>query len=145
MRKMSLSGVHASTKINWLCVTLETSRWVILIFVISVLITSCVCSTRYSTQCIHVQSVLCLHRLSNGGFVMNFPLEMGSITGYSGRRKDTEIFYSFVSFLTPGIIYHCDMTKEELSPTVSDFLHSLIEPCASNFLTCLFIVGIPSN
>ena len=69
---------------------------------------------------------------------MNFPLEMGSITGYSGRRKDTEMFYSFVSFLTPGIIYRCDMTKEELSPTVSDIVHTPTEPCASDFV-CLFV------
>ena len=65
------------------------------------------------------QSVLCLHQLSDGSFVKNFPLDMGSITGYSGKRKDSEIFYSFVSFLSPGIIYHCDMMQEDLSPTVS--------------------------
>lgn len=65
------------------------------------------------------QSVLCLHQLSDGSFVKNFPLEMGSITGYSGKRKDTEIFYGFVSFLSPGIIYHCDMTQADLNPTVS--------------------------
>ena len=66
--------------------------------------------------------MLCLYQLSDGSFVKNFPLDMGSITGYSGRRKDTEIFYSFVSFLSPGIIYHCDMTQEDLDPTVSSEL-----------------------
>ena len=57
--------------------------------------------------------------MEDGSFVKNFPLDMGSITAYSGRRKDTEIFYSFMSFLTPGIIYHCDMSAEELKPSVS--------------------------
>ena len=66
-----------------------------------------------------MQSVLILHKLEDGSFVKNIPLDMGSITGYSGRKKDTEIFYSFTSFLTPGIIYHCDMTEEEISPSVS--------------------------
>ena len=65
------------------------------------------------------QSVLLLHKLDDGSFVKDFPLEMGSVTGYSGRRKDTEIFYSFMSFLTPGIIYHCDMTGDDLKPSVS--------------------------
>ena len=62
--------------------------------------------------------MLLLHKLEDGSFVKTFPLDMGSITGYSGRRKDTEIFYSFTSFLTPGIIYHCDMTGEDLKPSV---------------------------
>ena len=67
------------------------------------------------------QSVLCLHQLTDGSFVKNFPLEMGSITGYSGKRKDTEMFYGFVSFLSPGIIYHCDMTQADLNPTVRSY------------------------
>ena len=71
----------------------------------------------------HTQSVLCLHQMEDGSFVMNFPLEMGSITGYSGRRKDTEIFYRFISFLSPGIIYRCDMAQTELKPEVSLWRH----------------------
>ena len=64
--------------------------------------------------------MLSLHGLEDGSFLKNFPLELGSITDYSGRFKDTEIFYSFVSFLTPGLIYHCDLTQDELHPTVSN-------------------------
>lgn len=59
-----------------------------------------------------------LHNLTDGKFVKQFPLAMGSVAGYSGKRYHTEMFYSFVSFLTPGIFYHCDMTTEDLISTV---------------------------
>ena len=65
-----------------------------------------------------VQSVLCLHKLQDGSFVKTFPLDMGSITAFSGKRKDTEMFYGFASFLSPGVIFHCDMTTSELKPEV---------------------------
>jgi hypothetical protein len=29
-----------------------------------------------------------------------------------------QIFYQLVSFLTPGIIYRCDLTKEDFQPLV---------------------------
>jgi len=60
-----------------------------------------------------------LYDLTSGERRAEFPLEVGSIAGISGRKEDTEIFYYFTSFLTPGKIYRCDMTQETLNPTVS--------------------------
>ncbi|TAE56564.1 MAG: S9 family peptidase [Nostocales cyanobacterium] len=34
---------------------------------------------------------------------------IGSVGGFDGKREDTETFYSFTSFTTPGTIYHYDM------------------------------------
>lgn len=46
----------------------------------------------------------------NGKFVRDVELPgIGSVGGFSGKRTDTETFYSFTSFTAPGTIYRYDM------------------------------------
>ena len=50
----------------------------------------------------------------NGAFVREVELPgIGSAGGFSGKRYDTETFYSFTSFTTPATIYHYDMVSGE--------------------------------
>lgn len=65
-----------------------------------------------------VKSTLHIHDLTSGKRLATLPLDIGSIVGYSGQKKDTEIFYQFVSFLTPGIIYRCCVTGDDFQPVV---------------------------
>ena len=40
------------------------------------------------------------------------------MVGYSGKKKDTAIFYKFTSFLSPGIIYRCELNRPTIKPEV---------------------------
>ncbi|XP_075058950.1 prolyl endopeptidase [Mixophyes fleayi] len=65
-----------------------------------------------------VKNGLQLHELATGSHLKTFPLDVGSIVGFSGKKKHSEIFYHFTSFLSPGIIYHYDLTKDTQEPRV---------------------------
>ncbi|XP_069184824.1 prolyl endopeptidase isoform X1 [Procambarus clarkii] len=65
-----------------------------------------------------VKSVLELHSLESGELLTTLPLDIGTVSGYSGKRTHSEIFYQFTSFLSPGVIYHLDLTQEPLQPKI---------------------------
>lgn len=65
-----------------------------------------------------VKSVLQVHSLKDGAFMFKFPLDIGNVVGFSGKKKLSEIFFHFVSFLTPGIIYHFDFADEGAKPKI---------------------------
>lgn len=60
-----------------------------------------------------------LHDLETGEKIMDFPLEIGTVTGITGKRHHTEMFFGFTSFLTPNTIYRVDFTEPEIKPVVS--------------------------
>lgn len=65
-----------------------------------------------------VKSSLELHDMYSGELLKSFPIDVGTIVGFSGKRKYSDIFYHFQSFLTPGVIYHCDLAESEPQPKV---------------------------
>ena len=60
---------------------------------------------------------------------------IGSVGGFGGRREDTETFYTFTNFTTPGAIYRLDMAtrastqrfKQEGARQGSQIGHALVE------------------
>ena len=59
-----------------------------------------------------VKYVLQMRSLVTGEFLRDIPIDIGTVNGISGRRVDSEVFIEFASFLTPGIIYRCDVSAE---------------------------------
>jgi len=50
-----------------------------------------------------------LRDLSSGEQIYSFPMDIGSVTGFSGDIRHKEMFYKFSSQITPGTIYHIDL------------------------------------
>ena len=60
----------------------------------------------------HCVNKLYLHNLE-GALVQNIEIPPGSVVGYSGRYKDSFIYFKFMSFINPGVIYHIDLSQGE--------------------------------
>ncbi|XP_055295191.1 prolyl endopeptidase-like [Sitodiplosis mosellana] len=65
-----------------------------------------------------VKSTLQVHSLETGKLIRHFPLEIGTIMGFSGNEKSSEVFYQLQSFLSPGTIYRYDFSEPNAEPTV---------------------------
>lgn len=80
---------------------------------------SCVNNDKLILGYIHdVKSALQVHSLNDGKLIQKFPLDIGSVVAFSGKKKHSEIFYQFVSFLTAGVIYHYDFAQPEIEPKI---------------------------
>lgn len=80
---------------------------------------SCVNQRHLLVNFIHdVKDVLQLFQLSDGRLVRDLPLDVGTVSGVSCKKKHSEFFYKFTSFTTPGIIYHCDLNDQNPEPKV---------------------------
>lgn len=58
-----------------------------------------------------VKHILQVRDLNTGELLYDLPLDIGSVSGLSCRRKDSQFFVGFTSFLTPGIMYKCDLVS----------------------------------
>ncbi|XP_058225537.1 uncharacterized protein LOC131334513 [Rhododendron vialii] len=56
-----------------------------------------------------VKYVLQLRDLKTGALIQNLPMDIGTVSEISARRKDSIAFIGFTSFLSPGIIYQCNL------------------------------------
>ncbi|RVW51019.1 Prolyl endopeptidase [Vitis vinifera] len=56
-----------------------------------------------------VKYVLQIRDLKTGSLLHDLPIDIGSVFDISARRRDSTVFIGFTSFLTPGIIYHCNL------------------------------------
>ena len=56
----------------------------------------------------NVASKLELRSLRSGALRQEIPLPgVGSVRGFSGRREDSEMFFSYSSFTDPGSTFRC--------------------------------------
>ncbi|KAH8244696.1 hypothetical protein KR032_010392 [Drosophila birchii] len=65
-----------------------------------------------------VKNILQAFELRTGTLIRQFGLDIGTVKSISGKKNYSDIFYSFSSFLTPGITYHYDFAQPLEKPTV---------------------------
>jgi len=71
-----------------------------------------------------VKNTMQLRELNTGAEVHKFPLDIGSVTGFSGDIRHKEMFFKFSSQITPGTIYHVDLGGSQ--PQVTTHLETKV-------------------
>lgn len=59
-----------------------------------------------------VKYVVQIRDLETGSFLHQLPIDIGTVYGISARREDNMFFLGFTNFLTPGVIYQCNLASE---------------------------------
>jgi len=65
-----------------------------------------------------VKTVLQLRDLHSGELLKVYAIDVGTVTEFSGKTNSSEFFFNFTSFLTPGIIYRCDIGESFMADPV---------------------------
>jgi len=61
-----------------------------------------------------VKYVLQVRDLETGSLQHQLPIDIGTVSEISSRRKDSVVFIGFTSFLTPSIIYQCNIGRTQI-------------------------------
>lgn len=89
-----------------------------------------------------VKYVLQIRDLKTGSLLHDLPIDIGSVFDISARRRDSTVFIGFTSFLTPGIIYHCNL--EAGVPDMKIF-REIVVPGFDRTEFCVDQVFVPSK
>merc|ERR1712071_531349 len=65
-----------------------------------------------------VKTVLQLRDLHSGELLKVYSIDVGTVTEFSGKTSSSEFFFNFTSFLTPGVIYRCDIGESFMADPV---------------------------
>nr|ACI03586.2 prolyl-endylpeptidase [Eurygaster integriceps] len=61
-----------------------------------------------------VKNTLDIHSLVDGSLIRKIPVPIGTVSSISGSKKHSEVFYTFISFTSPGTIYRCDLSQSPI-------------------------------
>lgn len=61
------------------------------------------------------QNIMQLYDIKQGNKIYDFKLDVGTISTISGKKRHTEMFFSFYSFLTPNIIFRVNFNESGVS------------------------------
>lgn len=71
-----------------------------------------------------VKHVLQIRNLKTGSLLHHLPVDVGTVYEISGRRRDSEVFVGVASFLTPSIIYQCNLRTK--APELKIYQESVV-------------------
>ncbi|CAK0748120.1 hypothetical protein CVIRNUC_001815 [Coccomyxa viridis] len=84
----------------------------------------------------NVASKLELRSLRSGAVSQEIPLPgKGALRGFSGRREDSEMFFSYSSFTDPGSIFRLDTAQEQPEPELFKETKLNVDCSLSEFVT----------